>query len=289
MERNQGVVILLLVLLVLFSVVLAWYLANREAGAGIGGATPRFTAKPGTTREGAVALSTAKRAPGRADNADNAPPGRAVRVRSLTPEAPRVAADESRVTPGVREALNAWRPEIGLEKLEAMLENPALADTERAEILAAMGVLAGQLEPPDFERAARCFSQALQCDLPPAQRARIAFEDAQSLIRQGRDEEARDRLRAERERQPPGVRALQLDLLHATLEERRGDAATAERIYAAAIEQAMAAPDQIDAQTEDMLRMAALRLNRIYRDAGRDGDAATLTRRFGDALAAAAP
>lgn len=287
MERNQGLVVLLLVALVLLSVVVAWYLANRQDGPGGLGPTARFTAKAGTTRENAVALSTSKR-PAADPAARNAPPGgEGVRVRSLTPEAPRVAADESRVTPAVREALNAWRPDLGLEKLEGMLDDDTLAPAERAEILAAMGVLAGQLDTPDFERAARCFSQALQLDLPPAQRARIAFEDAQMLLRQGRSDEAHARLKAERDRQPAGVRALQLDLLYATLEEQRGNSDDAEKIYAGALEQAMASGDGVDAQTEDMLRMAALRLSRIYRDAGRGSDASTLSRRFGEAFAAA--
>lgn len=285
MENNQGTIVVVMVVAVLLSILGAAWLSSNKSGSTGMSPTARFTAKPGTTRKNAVMLSSSKRP--KMEAAPAATDGQApLPVRSLTPEEERIGSPSSPVTEAVSSALNAWNAELGLENLRALLDDASLTDAERAEVLAAMGVLNGQKDPPDYEASERCFSDALQRELPPALRARIVGQSAQSLMAQGRFEDAYARVKAAREAYPPGAAGLQLDLLFATLEEQRGHSDAAEQIYAAALEQAMTTPDKLDHQTDDLLRMAALRLTRIYKDSNRSTEANTLTRRFKSAMPA---
>lgn len=278
MEKNPGVIIFVLVAVVLVAILGAAWLSSGKGGSSGLSPSARFTAKPGTTRQNAVMLSSSKRAK-MEPTATAGTGGAPLPVRSLTPEEERIGSPESKVTEAVTSALNAWNAELGLEKLTALLEEGLTAE-ERAEVLAAMGVLHGQKTPPDHEGAERCFSQALQQELSPAMRGRIVGQHAQALMAQGRMDDAHARVKAARDQYPPGEAGLQLDLLFASLEEQRGNRTGAEQIYAAALEKALTSAETLDRQTDDMLRMAALRLTRIYKDSDRSAEASTLTRRF---------
>jgi tetratricopeptide (TPR) repeat protein len=287
MEKNPGLILFVLVGVVLAAILGAAWLSSGKGKAATGlSPTARFTAKPGTTRKNAVMLSSSKRAKMEATAPAGSAAGAPLPVRSLTPEEERIGSPPSPVTEAVTAALNAWNAELGLEKLTALLEQD-LTEEERAEVLAAMGVLNGQKSPPDHEGAERCFSQALQQDLSPALRARIVAQSVQSLMAQGRIDDAHARVKAARDQYPPGEAGLQLDLLYASLEEQRGNRDGAEEIYAAALEKALTSVETLDRQTDDLLRMAALRLTRIYKDSDRGAEASTLTRRFQAAIPAA--
>jgi len=243
----------------------------------------RFTAKPGTTRENAVALTSNKRpdtavpAESSAWNAGATEDDSPLTVKSLsTPsEKPRSGPAHDRAV----EALNSASPETGLRLLNSALALPH--DSGQAALLyEAMGQLYAQSDPPDFDRAASAFEAALARAEDPDLAQEIRLKSAQVLMQGGLDEQALAQLDGDPEPEALSTGTqFRLHLLRGQLEERAGRAAEAEQIYRDVLEAALALPDGLSRDGAlDMARLAGLRLSGLYRAQDQAGNAETLAR-----------
>ena len=278
MDRQQ------IVLLVAFSVVFVaalggayWYAADQSqtptAAAGERGF--RFEARPGTTREQAVALSTNKReTPTTAPSAGAATGGGArdpLRVRSLSPPEGHAPTRGRAIA---REARNLLSPRDGIARVQAALDT-----AEAPEDVAALYETLAQLHAELGEReAVRATWAAARERLGEAWHARLALAQARTLLQWGEPVRAPalvDEGLAETGTQASGV--LGLHALRGQLLEQQGRIEEALTAYDAALDTAEAghAPDAPEA-----VRHAAMQLTRIHRHYGRDAEAASAAERY---------
>ena len=79
---------------------------------------------------------------------------------------------------------------------------------------------------------------------------------------------------------PPSAATLELSMLLGDLHERCGAHDKAEAAYKHTVDQAIALDVDLNPEPMDYLRMAALRLARLYRSSGRQEDAESVVRQF---------
>ncbi len=281
MDRQQ------IALLIAFSVVFMaalggayWYASNQAqtptAAAGERGF--RFEARPGTTREQAVALSTNKRdaptmaprsgaAEGRGDSRDP------LRVRSLSAPETEAASQAEAVA---RAARNLLSPRDGIARVQA-----ALASARAPEDVAALYETLAQLYAELDEReAVRETWAAAREQLGEAWHARLALAEARTLLQWGEPVRALalvDEGLAQHGGPPSGV--LGLHALRGQLLEQQGRIDEAIAAYNAALS---AAETGRTTGAPNAVRHAAMQLARIHRHYGRDAEAAAAAQRYRD-------
>jgi tetratricopeptide (TPR) repeat protein len=236
----------------------------------------RFTAKPGTTRENAMILTSANRATTQdpkdaiarqADHIekDDDP----LEVKSLSTR--NIDARSGPANDVAESARNNISPEAGLRQLEAALALPH--NQEQAALLhEARGELFAQLDPPDFAQAQTAFEKALEMTTDVALEEEIRHKAVQALMQAGQDAEALELATAQLSEHPPGSRAgYKLQLLKGQLEERAGRLAEAEREYRAVLEAMESAPESLgDEEALSLARLSVLRLTQLYRHTDRN-------------------
>lgn len=298
-ERQQYAIALFVLVTLVVTIGVAMLLGGRQKGQGLQ-SSQRFTAKPGTMRENAVALSSSKRQtdeqPGGASGAPSGNGGDAsgaqqevpaeeqkpLRVRSLSPEE---AAAESPEEQSIREALNDLSPERGIEKLEALLETE-LNDDDRARVHAAIAKLCGQLDTPDMARQDQALQLAQAFASSPDAVLDTARTHAEILAQRGDYPGAMSRIRAARDGMgAASAERATLGVLLGGLLETQGDASAAEDAYAAAFKDAREAGSQDGEGREEVLRQAGMRLSRMFRASGRGAEADNLAGELAAALA----
>jgi hypothetical protein len=102
-----------------------------------------------------------------------------------------------------------------------------------------------------------------------------------AYLAQGRADLALAQLEAIRRETPPSPQqpvSIEIDLLEAQLHEESGDPALASAVYRNLLDTARKAGSQPGPKEEELLRLAAMRLARIYRAEGRDKEAEILAR-----------
>ncbi len=282
MDRRQTLIVVGLMVLVAVAIVAAVYYVQsmeRSSSSGIG-ATGRFTAKSGTSRENAVALTSSKREhdaaarTGTMGTRGGGSPGTGVagveplrplndstrdkplQVRSLSGgDDEELSANER----AVREALNSLDPARAIEKLEAVA---AEGSGDMAPVHRALGELYGRLDPPDLARAQAAFARARALALTHEDRHAAVLAEVEMLILQGREDLARVELDTALAGEDLNtVSGVKLGVLHGQLQERAGDLAGAEAAYKAAFDRAIRMDPAI---AEEGLRLAALRLAQTY-------------------------
>ncbi len=249
----------------------------------------RFKAKPGTTRDNAVALSSRKRKRTQnkksTEESQAARKGKPVRVRSLseTPEEAPLTEHQR----DIREAMNSLSPEDGLDKLQGMLDGRRGAE-EESEIYAAMAALYQQLDPPRSTNAREAFERAMASARSTALRRDIALREASFLIGQGETAAAQQRITGilEEGGAPTPVQ-VKLEVLSGQLDEQAERKTEAEKAYRSAIEHTleMAKDAPLDDEGTDALRLACLRLSQLYQATGREKEAADIAARLKQYLA----
>ncbi|MFM1921530.1 MAG: hypothetical protein RLZZ303_3164 [Candidatus Hydrogenedentota bacterium] len=299
-ERQQYAIALFVLVTLVVTIGVAMLLGGRQKGQGLQ-SSQRFTAKPGTMRENAVALSSSKRQtdeqPGGASGAPSGNGGdtsgaqqqempaeeqKPLRVRSLSPEE---AAAESPEEQSIREALNDLSPERGIEKLEALLETE-LNDDDRARVHAAIAKLCGQLDTPDMARQDQALQLAQAFASSPDTVLDTARTHAEILAQRGDYPGAMGRIRAARDGMgAASAERATLGVFLGGLLETQGDASAAEDAYAAAFKDAREAGSQDGEGREEVLRQAGMRLSRMYRASGRGAEADNLAGELAAALA----
>ncbi|HNR31161.1 MAG TPA: hypothetical protein PKI11_09745 [Candidatus Hydrogenedentes bacterium] len=276
--------LIVVIALTLGAIGVTWWLAQSTGQQGGLAATQRFTARPGTTREKAVALTSSKRPSGvdefttdPASLGKNAPP----RVRSLSQEdGPEETATVERL---VREALEEARPRDGIRKLEELLQE-ALYPDAAWRLHLGLAALYGRLEPPETDAAARAFAAARAAARATETQWQIGMEEAAALARAGRSDTARACLESALDQMPPRDASLAPGALHLIVRmgdmlAESGHAGAAERAYEQAVDRALIARDGAAEDLADALRLAATRLTLALRAAGRHEDADALGRR----------
>ena len=291
MEKRQSVILIVTVVTLLIAIGIAAYLGQLQAGDKVGKvAVKRFRARPGTTREKATALSTRKR-PGSEHSTQEAPTNekaesqstasereRRLLVRSLSsPEDEEAMTAEEKL---VDEALNAFSPETGIEELTEALKTPCAAQ-DAANMHAAMGMLCAQLDPADFDRAEAAFAQAMELAPDPASRQDILKQEAWVLLQAGQPGKAREKVAAAFSEKGPITPAwLELGVLLAQLHESAGDPENAEEVLKRTVDEALAHEEELGADGADVLRLAGLRLSRLYRGTNREQEAVALAKQL---------
>jgi tetratricopeptide (TPR) repeat protein len=239
----------------------------------------RFTAKPGTTRENAMLLTSADR--NSTKDPEPVDPDRPItpeneddilEVRSLSGGAPKMRSGPANDV--AQAALNNLSPEVGLRQLESALALPN--NQEQAALLhEARAELYTRMSPPDFEQARLAFEKALEMASDPLLREEIQHEIVQMLMQAERYPEALEQAGAHlRENPPTGGAGYKLQLLLGQLYELAGHRDLAETNYRAVFDAMGGMPEGVDPEVSITLsRLATLRLTHLYRSAKRDQDA----------------
>ena len=238
----------------------------------------RFTAKPGTTRENAMLLTSAHRATTadpkdaiarQADHIEE--DGDPLEVKSLSHK--NIEARKGPANDVAESARNNLSPEAGLRQIDAALALPH--NQEQAALLhEARGELYAQLDTPDFVQAQAAFEKALEMTADAELEEEIRHKAVQTLMQAGQDAEALELAATQLREHPPGSPSgYKLQLLKGQLEERAGRVEQAEQDYRAVLEAMETVPESLgDEEALSLARLSALRLTQLYRDAGRDGD-----------------
>ena len=234
----------------------------------------RLTAKPGTDRKNAQALSSNKR-PAQEVTAPPKQTGEPpIPVKSLSPPDERLTPKEKKL----REALNSLDPQKGIEKIDVELGLPQTPG-DAARLHAARAQLALEKNPPDYESAAA--NLALAAQMAPTERMRygILAHDARLwMLKKDYDTAAR-RLSTELERPGPiSPERIRLRALLAQAREESGQLAEAEAAYRDVLREAIDYSDEPEPVIDDLIRVAGLRLSRILRDTERENEARDLAR-----------
>jgi len=253
----------------------------------------RFTARPGTTRPQAVALSSNKRpsqvsAISESSKAvDHEAPARSIPVKSLSPPAPEESGSPAERL--IEEALDSLSPEADLDRLRAALaENPP--PDEAALLHAAMGLLFARLDPPDYGQAEEAFIQAAACATTPECRQRVLVQEVRVLLQSGASDRAREKITPLLEEGTViTVSTLRLGLMLGQLDESAGALAAAAGVYERLLDRALAVHLGADPESEDLLRVMALHLARLYRELGRNAEAEALAERVAPILGKGEP
>jgi tetratricopeptide (TPR) repeat protein len=288
MDMKQIVVLIAILLGCIAALGFAWYYSQSAASGSAAITTQkRFTAKPGAMRDNALALTTDKRTEAAAainESGGTEDAEKTIRVRSLSrPDENRLSEAETEI----REALNALSPEQGMEKLEAMLAE-GRADGREADIYCALGGLRARKNPPDYNAAAEAFLQARQAASGRAARQRVAIHEAQMHFYRGATASARKVVdSALAEPGPLNFESIQLGLMQGQIEESAGNLEEAEKAYNRMLDLALDAAGgdgETGGDLTDLIRLAGLRLSRIYRDSDRDDAALEIAKRVQDVI-----
>lgn len=283
MSKNALVVTLIIagaIVIVLVTIVI-------RSGGGIDPATfdsgKRFKAKPGTTRENAMILTSDKRKSTEGPEAaiarrseereDGGPP--VIKSLSKPKDGPRSGPANDRA----QAALNSFSPEAGLRQLEEALALPHGAE-QAALLHEAQGQLYAQLDPPDYDKSRAAFVQAIEKAEDPALEEEILYKSVQALMQEGQEEEAGQILAERLTAHPPaGETGYKLQLLQGQLYERAGRGEAAEDAYQAVLNAAQTMPPSLDrSEAIDLVRLAGLRLTNLYRKHDRQQAADGLSR-----------
>lgn len=243
----------------------------------------RFTAKPGTTRENAMILTSANRASTKEPQSAAARAAEEVEnsddpleVKSLS--GPRRAERDGQASATARSALGSFTPEAGLRKLDEALALPQTPE-QSALLHEARGQLLAQLDPPDYDGAQAAFEEALALAPDPRLDEEIAHEAVQVLIRAERGEEALKVAREQLAAHPPdGEAGYKLQLLQGQLLEQAGDFAGAEAAWRGVLQAMEPVPESLDDETAlSLSRVATMRLTQMFRAQDRLEDLESVT------------
>lgn len=273
-----------MILVTLTAIGVTWWMGQSSGKSGGGlSAKQRFTARPGTTRPNAMALTSDKR-PGGVDSIDpgDKPSGEkdAPGIRSLSrQDGPSETATVERL---VREAIEEAEPEDAIKMLEDALERGLNPDAAW-RIHLALGTLYGRLTPPDEENAARAFAAARAAADTTAARQQIALDEASALVDAGQREEAWTVLATALAQTPSAGEEVSPEVTLLTVRmgdvlQETGNAAGAERAYRQALDRALEKRGDTTEAFTEALRLAATRLTLLLRGAGRHEEADALGR-----------
>lgn len=186
------------------------------------------------------------------------------------PEEP-AQVPETEIQRMVRETIEAGTADQGIAKIQTMLEQ-AHSPEEGIELHVALGRLYTQLTPPDDEKALAAFEQAMALSTDLEARLGVFRQQVDILLRRGAGEQARAHAEKMLEEAPPDSSSrLSLGLLLGQIWEMEKAPEKAESIYRTTWKEAVGGT--LDPSKEEILRLIALRLVRIYRASGRDKDA----------------
>jgi tetratricopeptide (TPR) repeat protein len=279
---KQLVIVVVVMFFLVAIVIVAAYYGGGSFGPSNIDKGQRLKAPPGKTRKNAIALTSNKRPttedpkpvdPREIDGAEDDTP---LTIKSLSaPGEKREGPAHERAT----EALNSADPETGLKKLDAALALPH--DRQQVAYLhEAMGQLYAQLDPPDYEKATAAFEEARAAAKDPVLEESILLKSVQILMQGGMDERALAALDSGFDgSEILSQTQFRLQLLRGQLAERTGNVAEAERVYLDVLDRAMAIPESLERDSSLMLiRLASLRLTKLYRAQNRGGAADLLSK-----------
>jgi tetratricopeptide (TPR) repeat protein len=276
MDRRQKLILAVAILTFLGAMLGAAYLSNERSGPKID-TTQRFTAKPGTTRENAVALSSSKRpstessTPVASATTEGELPVRSLSgTLELVPEPAAELADQ---------ALNLATPAQGLALIEEALAGDPSANS-RVILETARAVLLSQLGDEKWPNAQAAFERAAAASPDSPALARVIEKHAQILIQRNELDAAEDLLNqtlARAEQDPQS--SLRLTVLLGSVHELKHQPELATVAYEKVVEDLLLESETWNLQRADLARLASLRLARLYRDAGAEQEARKLARR----------
>jgi tetratricopeptide (TPR) repeat protein len=283
---RQGVILLsILIAFVLIMAAAAYYSQRTPDTLGSGASSKRFMAKSGTERESAAPLAIRKSA------VDEAPGTETLQTATMVEENARddlpgpaeIEAFEEPDSPTerlIQSAQTNLDPEQGLAQVEQALA-AAYTPEETARLHTALGQIQARKMPPDLDAAAAAFEAAMTAAPDIEARQRVVRDAMRAYLAQGRADLALAQLEAIRRETPPSPQqpvSIEIDLLEAQLHEESGDPALASAVYRNLLDTARKAGSQPGPKEEELLRLAAMRLARIYRAEGRDKEAEILAR-----------
>jgi tetratricopeptide (TPR) repeat protein len=279
MDRKQKFILIGMIMFVLSAMGVALYFSGADSGLREKLHTPkRFTAKPGTDRENAVALSSSKRpaqAPTGPPSNSGEPP---IPVKSLSPPEEKLTPEEELI----REALNGLDTQAGIEKIDAQLALPQSPE-DAAQLHSARAQLALEMRPPDYVAAEAHFARALELAATGGLRYAILAREAEMWLMRDEPGAASEKLGAALEVPAAlSVERMRLRALLAQALEKVGRVEAAEEEFGRLLAEALSYSDESTPEIDDLMRLAGLRLARIYRDAEREDDAAALESRIGE-------
>jgi tetratricopeptide (TPR) repeat protein len=280
-DKKQATIIAVVGLGVFALMIAAAYFGQKSSGSSTqGGATKRFTAKAGTTRENARVL-TSKRAPteesGNSGSGDDSKPldsWRDPKTGKPVSEAPKSEAEQL-----AEDATEGLPTEDGIRQLEDALIFPR--DQEGSTRLkVALAKLYARLDDVGVDKALATYDEALANAPTPALRDYVAQESAKMLMQRDEPELAQERLTAAlAEAAPPSLPRLQLGLLLGKLQEKKGANTEAESIYKRTLEEGLSLLGAQDERVRGVVRLTGMRLSALYRSSDRAVEAEQVAER----------
>jgi len=274
MNRQQTLLVVLATIGVFLVIGFVAWLAGRTSTEAVTGLDPtqRFTAKPGTTREKALVLTSENR-PSTGDFSDipleepeeAAEVERQMMVRSLSPP----SEDLSPVDLRIRQAMNNLDPAQGIAQIDAALAE-LQGDKDLPALHLAKARLAAYLEPPDWALAQAALDLARsQVDHGTA-RQEVALLSAQLAVEAGNPGIAMKHIEEGLAERTEGPMEVELLGLAGQLEKWRGNEAQAQERWEEAFAKGKALSLNQRKTIEGPLRAIALRLAQGYREAGEE-------------------
>ncbi len=224
--------------------------------------SPADTPSNGNAGEAPESATPASENGGSASQESNRP------SKPAPPEKVKTAAEKV-----AERARKAMSPEVGLKLIEKNLEE-LLSRGDASRLHSAQSELHLQTDPPNAEAAKAAVAKALELAETPEEKDLAGYAETNMYRRLGDTEQAKARARAVLDTPGPAtVPRLKLGLLDASIRAEEGAAEEAESSYKQVMEEAQAHEAALGAEADEVYRLAALRLNRLYRAAGRDVEA----------------
>ncbi|MCC6144520.1 MAG: hypothetical protein IT368_12005 [Candidatus Hydrogenedentes bacterium] len=277
MDRRQKLVLFASVVLFLAAMAVAVWFGGQKSPPGSVDAGQRFKAKPGTTRENAVVLSSNKRPSTEAGVQPHAPvnPRERLEVQSLSGTA--LATDLNAVV--IQQALDAGSPLQGLAIIDrALAEAPEQDDSPVLQ--ATRGILLSRMDASAWPDAEAAFEAGAAAAEDGQTFAWVLEQHAQALLGWDKLDQAEAILRQglSDARITPDE-GLRLMILLGTVCEMKQQPEPAASSYKQAVDVLLRRENAWSPDDADLARLASLRLSRLYRASGEEQAARALARR----------
>lgn len=281
-DKKQAIILVLVGFGIFSLFIVVAYIGQRNAESPTQAASGRrFTAKPGTTRENARALTSSRAPTESSSKPSSGTSGTQGTVSSWRDpkEAESVKESASEAEKLAEEAMEGLPTDEGIRKLEEALGLPQKRE-EATRLQVALAKLYSRIENIGVNKALAKYDEALANAPTQELRDYVVQESAQMLIQREEPDLAQARLSAALENPvPPSLPRLRLGVLLGKLHEKDGALEKAESVYKHTLEEGLALLKERDARVLGVVRFAGMRLSALYRSTDRDAEADAVAER----------
>ena len=273
MDRNQRIIVLLIIAGGIGTIFGAWWLSQRPESASAPFEATPFRAQPGTEREHQLDFITEPATRSSGQEADPNATTLQAPVAELDEDISEEIADDlaEEIPDVVAQALSSTDPANGLESIATAMATASLA--QASDLYAAAGSFYLQQFPPDEDASQAAFERAIESAVEPRQAQRAAVQLASLMVNRGEPIAALELLDrvmpSTHEITTPSRAAVRLRLFQGGLFEDAGDPAKARACFQEAWNNARIIYLAVgDDDAVSVYRQASLALARHLRNQG---------------------